>query len=415
MDGLVSVEEAKARLLVDARPSQINEMALSSSQGMVVARDVVARLDTPPFDRAMLDGYAVRAEDVEEATRITPRLLRVIGEMMAGANVSPRIGPGDAVRTMTGASIAPGADAIVRLEWTEVAVPEQADRQGDFVQVLKAVSSGEAVQRRGDGMETGTLLLRAGERLTPLRMGALASQGVQTAAVFAKPTVGVISVGDELVKAGEALGHGQIHDSNSLMLAALVRAAGGQPHVYEPCKDDELAMMAAIDTALQACDLLITAGGVSVGDRDMTPRVLESMGAARLFWGIWMRPGTPVYACRLKGKTVIACSGNPFAAWVNAVVLAWPLIERLGGLASTRQWQLRARLSHVPFLRPLRHARFLGAALARDDDGEWVADLAGSHSSGFLPAAGDHAGLVVLPPGFEAVDGAAVEVLMTPV
>lgn len=415
VDGLVSVEEAKARLLAGATPSPVEEMALSSCQGMVAARDLVACVDTPPFDRAMLDGYAVRAEDVEGVTRDTPRMLRVIGEMMAGANVSTKLGPREAVRTMTGAPLARGADAIVRLEWTEMKVATESDGQGDLVQVLKGVSAGEAVQRQGEGTHTGSLIVRAGERMTPLRLGALASQGVRTVTVFAKPTVGVMSVGDELVKPGSALNYGQIYDSNSVLLAALASAAGGQPQVYEPCRDDEAAMVVAFATALETCDLLITAGGVSVGDRDLTPRVLESMGAVRLFWGIWMRPGTPVYACTLHGKTVIACSGNPFAAWVNAVVLAWPLIERLGGLVSTRQWRVRARLIHVPTLRPLRHARYLGASLSRDLEGSWVADLSGSHSSGLLPAGGDHAGLAALPPGFEAADGAEVDVLMTPV
>lgn len=410
MDTLISIEEARARLLSVSKPSRVTQATLMSSYDLILAQDIVSRVDTPPFDRAMLDGFAVRAADVQSSDAQQPTVLQVIGDAFAGTGSLPDVSPGTAVRTMTGARLAPGADAIVRLEWARETQGGNGQR---IVSVFRSVRSEEAVQRRGEGGGDGQLLAQAGHRLTPLTIGRLAAQGLAVVDTYDQPVVGVMTVGDELAGAGVPLLDGQVYDSNSAMLCALIQATGAKARFFGSSGDDAEVMQRMLHAALKECDALITIGGVSVGDRDLTPATLEALGAKRLFWGVWMRPGTPVYAASYQGKPVLACSGNPFAAWVNAVLLAWPMVESLQGLTSgSRQWTIPARIRSVPPLRRLKHTRFLQATLIRDEN-VWWADVSGSHSSALIPHGSTVQGLVRIDASQEVQEGDWVEVLFT--
>lgn len=410
MDTLISVDEALARLLSVSQPSRVNETALLLSADGVLADDVVSQIDTPPFDRAMLDGFAVRAKDVEGSDPARPTVLRVTGDILAGAGVLPTVTPGTAVRTMTGARLAHGADAIVRLEWAR----ETRDADGQrLVEIYRSVAREEAVQRQGEGGRALQTVARAGQRLTPLMLGRLGSQGVASVSVYERPVVGVLTVGDELASLGTSLETGQVYDSNAVMLHALIEASGATARHFSCVRDDEVELQAALAQAVETCAAVITVGGVSVGDRDLTPLSVEALGAQRLFWGVWMRPGTPVYAGVCRSKPVLCCSGNPFAAWVNAVVFGWPMLEALQGLqAGSRQWVLSARVKHSPVLRRLKHTRYLQAVLTKEGT-QWWADLGGSHSSALVPPPASLTGLVRVDGGQDVRDGDWVDVLFT--
>jgi molybdopterin molybdotransferase len=318
--GLVPVEEALRRILVEAQPTGSEDVALLEARGRVLAAPLRARLTQPPFDASAMDGYAVRGADVATL----PARLRVIGEAAAGRGFAGRLGAGEAVRIFTGAPLPAGADAIV--------IQENTQAEDGSVTVVDGRPDAAHVRRRGfDFAEGATLLAPDGRRLGARQITLAAAMGHAALAVRRRPVVVLLATGDELVLPGAAPGADQIVCSNPFGLATLVAEAGGEPRFLGIAADDRGALSSAIDRAAGA-DILVTIGGASVGDHDLVAPVLESKGMALEFWQIAMRPGKPLMFGRLGHQLVIGLPGNPVSALICGRVFVVPLVQAMLGL-----------------------------------------------------------------------------------
>lgn len=309
---------------------------LSSALGRVLAEDVASREFVPGFDRSTVDGCAVRAADTFGCSESVPAVLRLAGEVGMGRAAPQGMSPGECVSVPTGGELPHDADAVVMIEHTE--------RFGaDEIAVTRPAAPGENVIFRGDDVRPGTLVLSAGRRLSPHCIGALAALGVSDVPVFARPSVGIISTGDELVPAEDVPGAGQVRDVNSQMLRALVEEFGGSPLNFGIIRDDDAALGAALDEAVRTCNIVVISGGSSVGEKDAARRVTESRGRI-LFHGVAMKPGKPVMLGDVSGRPVFGLPGHPLAAFFTAEVFVRPLIGRMAG-AELRRSTVQAVLS----------------------------------------------------------------------
>ncbi|MFN2432543.1 MAG: molybdopterin biosynthesis protein [Gemmatimonadota bacterium] len=334
---LVSLEEARAIARRLTPPQRVERVPLAAALDRVLAEDVVAARDVPPFTRSLMDGYAVRSRDTLEADEERPCALRLSGLAEAGRPAHARVEPVGAVEVATGALLPEGANAVVPVE--------HADRRGDDVLVRRGVTVGENVMSAGDDLMLGDLVLPAGTRLGPAQLGALAATGEAHASVWARPRVGIASVGDEVVAGGVALEPGQIHDINGIFLAAAVARAGGEPVPLGILADERAAIEKALEEAAGRCDLLLTSGSTSAGAGDVVYRILED-GGGLLAHGIRLEPGKPTVLARFRGTPCIALPGNPASAAVVFEALVAPLVRAAAGVvAGPRQARLSATLA----------------------------------------------------------------------
>ena len=319
---MISVEEARSRILADLRPVPAEIVALAEAWGRVSAAPVTARLTQPPADVSAMDGYALRAADGAEGA-----VLEVIGSVPAGHPFAGSVGPGQAVRIFTGSVVPAGADAIV--------IQEDATRDGTRVRVNEAARAGRHIRRAGQDFAAGDTVVPAGRRLSARDIGLAAAANHPWITVHRRPRVAVLATGDEIALPGEPIPSGGIVSSNSHALAALVRAAGGAPTVLPVARDDRAAIAAAAD-AVRGMDLLVTTGGASVGEHDLVIEALTSRGLTVDFWKIAMRPGKPLIFGWLgeagAGVPMLGLPGNPVSALVCGVLFGLPALARLGGL-----------------------------------------------------------------------------------
>lgn len=332
----LTVAEAQQRLREVLKPFPVEEAALPEALGRVLAAEVRAAEDVPGFDRATMDGFAVRAADTFGASEGLPAYLRVAGEVLMGRAPDGPLLPGEAWRIPTGGMLPEGADAVVMVEHTEEA--------GDAVAVLRPVAPEENVVRRGDDVRAGQVVLPAGKRLRPHDIGLLAACGVTRVPVRHRPVVGIIGTGDEVVAAEAAPGPGQVRDVNTPALAAAVKAAGGDPRVFGVVPDELPALQEVLAQAAAESELVLLSGGSSVGARDLTLEAVSSLpGALVLFHGLAVKPGKPTVGAVVDGKAVFGLPGHPVSALVVFEFLVRPLLEpeRLGRLP------LRVRLSRT--------------------------------------------------------------------
>jgi molybdopterin molybdotransferase len=313
---MISVEEAQARLLALARPVAAETVSLSEASGRVLAADVVAVRDQPPFAASAMDGYAVRMADVAPGAR-----LRVVGEAVAGRRSPHRVGAGEAVRIFTGAPIPDGADGVV--------IQEDVARQGDEVTVLPGLGAGTNLRAAGCDFPAGARL-PAPRRLGAADVALAAAMGAGEVRVLRRPEVAILSTGDELVMPGEAPGPDQIFASNIFGLKAMVEAAGGRARLLPPARDTEASLGAMFDLATGA-DVVLTVGGASVGEHDLVARVATARGVEMAFQRIAMRPGKPLMSGRLGEAVFLGLPGNPVSALVCGVLFLVPLLRALQG------------------------------------------------------------------------------------
>jgi molybdenum cofactor synthesis domain-containing protein len=332
---MVPIDEARSLVLSGCRPLPPVEMDLAAALGCVLAAEVVAGEDVPPFANTAVDGYAVRAEDTVGATGTSPVELAVVGELAAGVAPSKPVGPGEAIRIMTGAPIPPGADAVVMVEDTEL-VGERAWLDGRArVRVRRPVSAGAAVRSAGDDVRVGDRLFPPGTEVRPAVAGVLASVNCRRPVVHPRPRVAVLSTGDELVDDGSPLAPGQIRESNRTMLLGLVAAAGAVPVDLGVVRDDEDALESVVRWAADSCDAIVTSGGVSMGDYDVVKAVLGRI--AEMAWmQIAIKPAKPfafglVTASDGRVVPVFGLPGNPVSSLVSFELLARPGLRRLAG------------------------------------------------------------------------------------
>src|SRR5688572_33086341 len=298
----IPLDEANA-LIEQHAPlvTRIEIVPLHEANGRVIARDVTSDVDVPPFSRAGMDGYAVRAEDTFGASRFEPKVLRVIEKVYTGQVPSKTIVAGTAVEIATGAPMPAGADAVVMVEETEKA--------GDEVRVLTPVYPRQNVGRQGADIVVGQTVIARGEVLNPSRIGALAALGVSEVDVFAKPTVAILSTGNEIADPGVELKPGQIYDINKFTLSTIIAEHGGVPMPFATAQDTIEALERAID-AVASCDVLVFSGGSSVGERDLILDVIGRKGDI-VFHGIAVKPGKPTVFGTIKGTAMFGMSGYP--------------------------------------------------------------------------------------------------------
>ncbi len=317
--GWIDIREARRIVLAHARPLEgVERVPVTEVTGRVLAEDVLADGDLPPFDRVMMDGFAVRAEDVAGA----PVVLPVVGEVAAGATGDEPLRPGTVRAIMTGAPLPPGADAVVPVEWTE--------REGDAVRIERALPAGKHVAPRGEDLAAGDAVARAGERVGPLGLSVLVSSGAAEVAVRARPRVALLTSGDELVPPGAPVRRGQIRESNGPALASVLARTGAEVVPLGVAKDTREDLAALVERAL-ACDVVVLTGGSSVGRYDFSAEVVESFGATRHFDRLSVKPGKPTLF-HTRGDTLLFClPGNPVAALMTGRVLVAPALRRLAG------------------------------------------------------------------------------------
>ncbi|HEY4251628.1 MAG TPA: gephyrin-like molybdotransferase Glp [Roseomonas sp.] len=355
---MISVEEARARILAALAPTPAETVALPDGWGRVTARPVVARLTQPPADVSAMDGYAVRATDA-----VAGAVLRRTGQAPAGHPYAGSVGPGEAVRIFTGGFIPPGADAIL--------LQEDARAEGDQVAVTETVLPGRWVRPRGLDFAEGETLITEGRRLTARDIGLAAAANHPWLTVRRRPRIGILATGDEITLPGEPIPAGGIVSSNAHALAALVRAGGGEPLVLPIAPDDTHAIAEAARAA-RACDMLVTTGGASVGDHDLVQQALGPAGFALDFWQIAMRPGKPLIWGRLGATPVLGLPGNPVSALVCAVQFLLPALAVLSGLPASAPPTARV-VAGATLAENDKRFDHLRATLSTDAEGRLVA------------------------------------------
>lgn len=401
---LTPVEEVRATILAACSPLPPVDVALAGTLGCVAAEPVVAPADVPPFANTAMDGYALRAAD----TGAAPVRLEVIGLLPAGAAPDPSnpVGPGQAIRIMTGAPMPPGTDAVVMVERTT------ALDGGAAVLVEAVAAPDDNVRFPGSDLRAGQEVLAAGTELTPALLGVVASVGRATLSVHRRPVVGVLSTGDELVEAGSGTGlrPGQIYDSNRPMLLALVAEAAAQPVDLGQARDEPDAIAAALEAALDRCDAVLLTGGVSVGDFDFVGDVFARFGETRA-WEVAVKPGKPLAWGFLKGRPVFGLPGNPVSAAVSFELFARPALRLLAGHPHPLR-PTQVGVAAEPFRRrPDGKLHVVRAVAAAGGDGRLLVRSAGGQGSHMLGALAAGNALVLLPDGEGADVGAAVDVL----
>jgi len=325
---MLRIEEA-LQLILDRTPRlATEEVALAESLGRVLARDALSDLDLPPFDRARMDGYAVRSADTRGAGAASPARLRGVGEAAAGRAFEGAVGAGEAVRIMTGAPVPAGADAIEKIEVVRVL----AD---GAVELEAPVKPGQFVTPRASEARAGEVMVEAGSRVTPASAAVLASFGYDRVIVARRPRLALLSTGSELVEVGSLPGPAQIRNSNTYSLAGYAAAAGAEVASAGIVPDDFAATRRAIEAAAAGADVVMLSGGVSMGDYDLVKPVLRELGAEVLLERVAMHPGKPTVFARLGGAVIFGLPGNPVSVAVSFHLFARPALLRMQGARET--------------------------------------------------------------------------------
>lgn len=345
---LTPVVKAKRMLLrsLELRP-KVEDVKLFDALGRISAEDVKSPIDNPPFDKSAMDGYAVRARDTFGASEESPINLKLVGSIEMGEKPKIEIRKGECVAIPTGAPLPPGADAVIEIELTGL--------EGNVVNVRRSVAPNENVVLRGSDVKKSDVILRKGKNLLPKDIGLLATVGLNKVAVFQKPTVAIVSTGNELVEPGSRLEPGQIYDSNSTALYAHVAGHGGTPILIGRCKDDPGDIQKAIEKGLGLADAVIVTGSVSVGAKDVLQESVDLIkGSRTIVHGIAMKPGKPTMIATAKGKPIFCLPGNPTSALASFYVFVRPVIQELSQTKRSMR-RIRAILAERIFTPGGRH------------------------------------------------------------
>ncbi len=409
---MIRVDAALRAILAGIAPLPVVSLPILDALGLVLAEEIVASANIPPFRNSAMDGYAVRAADIAEATRANPTRLLIVGEGPAGYAPSGTVTPGTAVRIMTGAPLPPGADTVVRFEETDEPTRNKEiapESESDTIGIAVAQGPQINVREAGEDVRAGETVLRPGAILRPAALGTLAALGRATVAVHRRPTVAIVATGDEVVDLGATPRPGQIRDSNSYTLAALVQRYGGIPRLLGVARDT-IADLTATLAAARDADLIISSGGVSVGDYDMVKDVLRAEGEIAI-WQVRMKPGKPLAYGRLGGVPFLGLPGNPVAAYVSFELFARPIILRQLGHARLDKPTVVARVA-APVDNRGGRRHFVRAQVTAGADGPEVRPT-GEQGSGVLTALLRANGLLVVPDDVEGfAEGDLAEVLL---
>ncbi|MCS6829779.1 MAG: molybdopterin molybdotransferase MoeA [Armatimonadota bacterium] len=400
MNDLLSVEEAQELILHSVQTfSETVEMSLLQAVGRALAEDIVSPVHVPPFDNAAVDGYAVVAKDTESATVNSPARLRVVRTVHAGDVADFTIGRGEAARVMTGAPVPVGADAMVMIEDTE--------QRGSEVWIKSPARIGQHIRRRGEAVAQGNTVLQKGQSLGAGEILALAAIGRGSVPVIRPASVCLLTTGDELVEPGQPLPAGKIYNSNRYALSVQIGETGAVlDSLHVP--DDPVATREALRQA-QEHDMVLTAGGVSVGERDFVKQAVQSLGELR-FWRVAVKPGKPIAFGRVGQALFVGLPGNPVSAMVTFELFVRPALRKMMGHRHLFRPQVQATLEHD--LGAIGGRREYIRGRLRWSDGRWLARSTGSQASGMVASMIGANALIVAPARSELRQGDLVNVIM---
>jgi len=399
---MITFEEAFSRILHHCRPLPSERVCLSDSLNRVLACDVYATDDLPPFDASAADGYAVSSADLLEASPEDPVAFRLQDIVVAGSRSSVALEKRATARILTGAPVPDGADCVVMQEYVET-------RPGEVVFVAPGYP-GDNIRRRGSELRAGALALRSGLHISPAGVAMLATLGLGQADVYRRPRIAVMATGSELVAPGQPLLPGQIRDSNSFGLMAAVKALGLQTVRVVTVPDDPALIKNELKLCLDDADVVLISGGVSVGDRDYVKEVALSLGVREVFWRISIKPGKPNFFGVMEGKYLFGLPGNPVASLVSFHLLVRPAIARLMGLIDVLPLRITATLGSE--LRK-KHGRteFVRAVLASEAQ-QWIVKPLRAQDSNMMSGLAQATALIVFPLEAEYLAaGGVVEVI----
>ncbi|WP_456469143.1 molybdopterin biosynthesis protein [Archaeoglobus sp.] len=399
---IVTVNEAIDRLYSFYTPKkQVKEVEIRYAVGRIVAEDVYAKSDVPPFDRATMDGYAVRAEDTFQAEEDNPVRLKIVGVVEAGERSELEVKEGEAAEIATGAMMPKGANAVVMVEYTK--------RSGDYVEVFRPVSPGENVMFAGSDVMVGELIVREGTRLTHREIGVMAACGISRVKVYRKPIVAVISTGNELVSPGEELGEAKIYDVNSYTISSAIVENGGEAVFLGIARDREEEMRSLIEEGLKRADIVITSGSTSAGAGDVMYRILDGFSPGVIVHGIAIKPGKPAVIAVCNEKPIFGLPGYPTSAMTVFELLVAPLIKELAGIREVEGERIRAKLAVKAFSAEGRR-ELLPVNVVAGSEGYSAYPVSGSYS-GAVTAFAFTDGFIEIPENIVMLDeGSEVDV-----
>ncbi|HIL11853.1 MAG TPA: molybdopterin molybdenumtransferase MoeA [Candidatus Latescibacteria bacterium] len=400
-DQMLTPEEARSIILEHIQILGPERVSLLDADGRVLAGDILAQRDNPPYDNSAMDGYAVRHQDVAQASADAPVALAVVEDIPAGTVPQKQVGPGQSSRIMTGAPVPAGADTIVPVEDTR--------GEGESIEVLEVEEPGEHIRHAGEDMRAGQPILTTGTECGPGELAVLAAVQQSFVSVYRRPRIAILSTGDELVEIEETPGEGQIVNSNTTALAAFCHAHGAEPIMLPIARDDEAVIRATIISALKA-DFAVSSGGVSVGKYDFVKKVLDDLGAETIFWRVAMKPGKPLVFCTVDGIPYFGLPGNPVSSMISFLQFVRPAIRKASGYREA-DWPLpeaRAQIEH-PVDNDGGRRQYMRATL-NYRDGLLFARTAKSQGSHMISSMIGANGFVVLEPKQQAAAGDTVTV-----
>ncbi|HOY61742.1 MAG TPA: molybdopterin molybdotransferase MoeA [bacterium] len=385
---MLDIEQALNNILESILPLGAESVDIAEAGGRILAEEIRADSDVPYSDNSAMDGYALRAEDIRGASDAAPARLTVLEDVPAGTVPTKTIVPGTASRIMTGAPVPDGADAVLMVEHTK-------KLDGEML-ALASIEPGANIRRAGEDIKKGTLLFNAGRELSAADIGMVASAGYARPLVYRRPVVGVISTGDEVMEPSAPAGRGKVRNSNSYTLLALCAAVGAAPKYLGIVADSRPALETAFSSAAESCDVIITTGGVSVGDFDLVKAVLGDLGKIN-FWKINMKPGKPLAFGTLGGKPLFGLPGNPVSTMVAFEMFVRPSLLKMMGVREILRPRLQAKLACEIIEKPSRVKIIRGVA-SRKKTGVTVTTT-GEQGSGILMSMSLANCLIVMPDG----------------
>ena len=376
---LISLDEAKQRIEEYLHPKPVGtiDVQLTEASSRVLARDLISPLDVPPFNRSTVDGFAVKAENTFSADENKPVTLKVIGRVNVGEVTKLQVKKGNSMEIVTGAPLPDGADSVVMVENTS-----QVDGE---ISIYRSVVKGENVMVLGSDIRKGDTILKMGTILSPRELGVLAALGFNNVEVFRKPVVAIISTGGEIVEPGRSLPPGKIYDINTFTLTAAVKESGGEVMNFGVVSDDNIDLLKVeLKKALEAADVIITSGGVSVGPKDYVPRVIDELGKPGLVvHGVAIKPGKPFAFGVVDGKPIFSLPGHPTSSLLAFMSLVQPVLYKLGCRDEEPSKTLKAIASNKFFSSRGRRT-FITVTLKKEDADHWVATQASAGHSGAI-------------------------------
>ena len=396
---MLELEAAVDRILKAVSPPIVETTSLAEGHGRIIAETVLSPIDLPVFDNSSMDGYAVRSADLTAVAKESPVQLKVIGRVAAGERWDGEVIPGTCVRLFTGSPLPRGADAVVMQEDTRL-------ESSDLVSVLDSPKPWENVRLQGEDIKAGAVVAKPGEVLRTGLLTLLAATGCSSVRVGRRPVVGLLATGNELLEPGENLTRGKIYESNRVGLASLVTRAGGIPKIFPLVEDTLEGTRLALRSALGECDILVTSGGVSVGEMDFIKPALEEIGGALEFWKVAIKPGRPFVFGQAQGKLLFGLPGNPVSALVTFLLLVRPALFRWQGAEEVSLPRSHGILSES-LGNPGNRRHFMRVKISH----EGQVTSAGMQASHVLSSVAAANGLVDVPPNTTLATGTTVHVI----